>query len=107
RSLYLKNNGAKTFNSNLWLYLDVRGTQYFAYNKSAWYDAGLPLNKNTQVISASVPYSEMLQIKLVRCETSAGIKSLDGTCDYQNFIGDTSEFSLFPRAIQNQKLLKM
>lgn len=107
RSLFLKNIGSKVYNANLWLYLDLRGTQYFTYNKSAWYDAGLPLDTKTHVISASVPYSEMLQIKCIRNETASGIKILDGTCDYQNFIGDTSEFALFPRAIHNQKLLKM
>lgn len=105
RQLYIKNNSTQKFNGKLWSYFDLKGTQYFVYNKSVWYDAGLPISAKEQVASASVPYSEMLQIKRVSSTASKEVKFLNSTCDYQSFIGDTSQISLFPQAILQNKLL--
>lgn len=105
RQLYIKNNSAKKFNGKLWAYFDLKGTQYFVYNKSVWYDAGLPVSPSEQVASASVPYSEMLQIKRISATATKEIKILNSTCDYQSFIGDTSQLSIFPQAILQNKLL--
>ena len=105
RQLYIRNDSAKKFTGKLWSYFDLKGTQYFVYNKSVWYDAGLPVSATEQVASASVPYSEMLQIKRVSSKASKEIKVLNSTCDYQSFIGDTSQLSIFPQAILQNKLL--
>ncbi|PCJ52018.1 MAG: hypothetical protein COA79_24885 [Planctomycetota bacterium] len=105
KRLYIKNLGNQNLKGTLWAYLDLQGTQYFAYNKSAWYDAGLPLSPTEQIISASVPYSEMLQIKRVSSSSTTGIKIQESTCDYQTFIGNTSKLSTLPEAVIQDKML--
>lgn len=106
RQLFIRNNGTKPFAGKLWAYFDLKGTQYFVYNKSVWYDAGLPVSAKEQIASCSVPYSEMLQIKRVSATSTKEIKFVNSTCDYQSFIGNTSQLSIFPQAIMQNGMLK-
>lgn len=105
RRLHLLNDGNNAFTAKLWSLFNLRGTQELAFNKSVWYDMGLPLNARETVVSCAVPYRDLVQIKRLSQKFTASIKPVDRTCDYQTFIGDTSEFSLIPAAVKSGKML--
>jgi len=104
REVYVRNCGAKAITGNLWTYFNLHGTQQFVYNKELWYDAGLPVTPTETVLVATVPYSDILQIKRVSTRT-ANAKAVDATCDYSTFIGDVAAFSLVPEAVQRGEML--
>jgi cellobiose phosphorylase len=105
RKVFIRNLSKSLLSGKLWTYFKLNGTQEFAYNKEIWYDAGLPLSPETQIVSASVPYRDCLQIKKVHNSCSKGIVAKFATCDYQTFIGDTSAFVALPDAVKQNGML--
>ncbi|MBL8028559.1 MAG: hypothetical protein JNL74_19195 [Fibrobacteres bacterium] len=104
REVYVKNIGTKALTGNLWSYFNLHGTQKFVYNKEIWYDAGFPLSNTDSIMTARVPYSDIVQIKR-QISIPTGFKPLDATCDYSTFVGDTSALVLLPKAIQKGTML--
>ena len=98
REIYVKNTGSRKLAANLWTYFNLHGTQQFVYNKQLWYDAGLPLTGAETVVSATVPYSEIMQIKRQSTALVAA-RSVDATCDYSTFVGDTAASAFVPQAV--------
>ncbi|HHN46417.1 MAG TPA: hypothetical protein ENN09_03145, partial [Planctomycetes bacterium] len=105
RDIYVRNDGKKTVDGKLWTYFNTHGTQRFVYNKECWYDMGLPVSNRESVISATVPYSEIIQLKRISSETEKA-KAEDATCDYATFVGDTSEYAIMPAAVREGRMLK-
>ncbi len=105
RQVFIKNTGKKLFNSTLWTYFNLHGTQRFVYNKELWYDAGYPATPNDIIMTATVPYSEVLQIKRINSLT-LNAKPIESTCDYTTFIGDTSALAVMPQAVLFGKMLE-
>ncbi|MFH1378080.1 MAG: hypothetical protein ABIH86_04945 [Planctomycetota bacterium] len=105
RAAYIKNVGKKPADAMVWTLFRTPGTQQFVYNKSAWYDQGLPLTKTESIVSAVVPYTDVVQLKRM----STGLKNakaVAATCDYVTFVGTSGASSLFPQAILNGGMLK-
>ena len=105
REIYVKNLGKQPFSAEVWTYCNLHGTQRFVYNKELWYDAGRPLTLTDIVMTARVPYSEIVQIKRLS-STLENAKAVDATCDYASFIGTTGDHALLPRAVREGKMLK-
>lgn len=104
REVFLENVGQRPVAGHLWTYFGLHGTQRFVYNKQCWYDAGLPLSLTETIVSARVPYSDLLQIKRVSSRPK-NLKPVDATCDYTTFIGDTSAGALLPQAVELGRML--
>ena len=103
REVFVRNAGKSPISGTLWTYFNLHGTQRFVYNKDLWYDTGLPLSGDETVVSATVPYSAIMQIK--RISSLAGnMKFVDATCDYATFVGDTSAPSVLPAAVVRGKM---
>lgn len=105
REVYIRNDGKKALSGKLWSFFNLHGTQRFVYNKEIWYDCGLPVTPNDIVANATVPYSDIVQIKRVSSVPGTGIKPLDSTCDYSSFVGDSAAISLLPQAVMQGKFL--
>lgn len=103
RAIWIKNTSDDCVSGSLWSYFASHGTQFFSYNKDNWYDIGMPINDFESIVSASVPYSDQLQIKRF---SSYYDKFSHGasTCDYQSFVGGSSSSVLFPYAVLHDKL---
>ena len=105
RQVYIKNTGKKRLKSVLWAYFNLQGTQKFVYNKSLWYDSGLPVSEKETVVACPVPYTDIVQIKRISSSTEKRLKSAGATCDYTAFIGNMADFALLPSAVKKGKLL--
>jgi cellobiose phosphorylase len=105
RQVYIKNRGKKKLKGKLWPFFDLRGTQLFVYNKEIWYDMGIPVNKGETVITATVPYSTVIQTKRISSMTSGEIRAGETTCDYLDFVGNSGSYSLIPDAVKKGGLL--
>ncbi|MEI7905396.1 MAG: hypothetical protein WCI43_08290, partial [Candidatus Firestonebacteria bacterium] len=105
RQVYIKNTGKKRLKSALWAYFNLPGTQKFVYNKSLWYDSGLPVSEKETVIASPVPYTEIVQIKRISSRTEKGLKTAGATCDYTAFVGNMADFALLPAAVKAGKFL--
>ena len=103
--IVLENAGRAAFEGSLWTCWHLHGTQKFAYNKEIWYDTGLPLSPGKTVVCARVPYSDLLQLKYLQTETTAGLSAREATCDYLSFVGDTSRSISMPEAVRRGALL--
>lgn len=105
RQAFLLNSGRKTLKGGLWSYFHLHGTQRFVYNKEIWYDAGLPVASGEIVVAATVPHSDIVQIKRVSTSASAGLAYAEATCDYSAFIGNSGACSILPQAVVDDALL--
>ena len=104
RLVYLRNTGRRTLDADLWSFFNLHCTQRFVYNKEIWYDAGLPLSPTETVVSATVPYTDIVQPKRVSSLPGAGIRPLDATCDYTAFVGDSACGVGLPLAVRDGRL---
>ncbi len=107
RRCLVHNAGKQTVSGQLWSFFNLMGTQRFAYNKSAWYDRGLPLNPDELVVAATVPVPSSLQLKRLSARPSANLTAGEATCDAFRFIGDCAATSLLPTAVRVGKLLPL
>lgn len=105
RDVYVRNTGRVSVAGCLWTWYCLHGTQRFVYNKELWYDCGYPVSLTDLVMTARVPYSDIVQIKRLTSVPS-GFKPVDATCDYSSFIGDTAAYSLFPQAVRQGAMLR-
>jgi hypothetical protein len=105
RDVCVLNRGKARIDAQLWTNFNLHGTQRFVYNKELWYDAGLPLSNKETVVCATVPYSDILQIKRIS-SVPRGMRAVDATCDYTTFIGDTSALAILPEAVRRGEMLK-
>jgi len=105
RCVYLRNTGKTKLTGRLWTYFNLHGTQRFVYNKELWYDNGLPVTPTELVVAATVPYSNILQIKRVSSQSSR-LTAEQATCDYGTFVGDTSVSCTMPEAVRTGAMLK-
>ncbi len=104
REIYLKNTGTKALAADLWTCFHLHGTQRFVYNKELWYDSGLPVTPGETVVAATVPYSDIVQIKRVS-GAARGARPTDATCDYATFVGDTAASAFLPEAVRRGRML--
>jgi glycosyl hydrolase family 36 len=104
RQVYIRNTGRKKLSAKLWSYWHLKGTQRFVYNKEIWYDKGLALSGRETVVSANVPYSDIVQIKRV-ASLPRNMKPTEATCDYATFVGDSAALSLLPEALRRGEML--
>ncbi len=104
RQVYIRNIGRKRFGGKLWNSYNLHGTQRFVYNKEIWYDRGIPVSAGEMVVAATVPYSEIVQVKRVSGRPR-GMKAIESTCDYTDFVGDSAALSLMPEAVRRGRLL--
>jgi hypothetical protein len=100
RLAYLGNTGYGPLAGDLWSYFNLHGTQRFVYNKEIWYDAGMPLSPSETVVSCTVPYSDIVQVKRVSSATGRGLSAAEATCDYTAFIGDSGCSVRAPLAVR-------
>ena len=105
RDVCVLNRGKAPAGALLWTYFNLHGTQRFVYNKELWYDAGLSLSGRETVVCATVPYSDILQIKRV-ASVPRGMRAVDATCDYTTFVGDTAATAILPEAVRRGNMLK-
>lgn len=105
REIFVRNTGKASLKGNLWTAFTLHGTQRFVYNKELWYDSGMPLSPAEVVVSCTVPYTDIIQIKRVSSEV-ANAKPLDVTADYATFVGDTAAYITMPQAVLAGKMLK-
>ena len=105
REIFVQNLGKGVLKGNLWAAFTMHGTQRFVYNKDLWYDRGLPLSPAEVVVSCTVPYTDIIQIKRLSSEVT-NAKGLDVTADYATFVGDTSALMAMPQAVLQGKMLK-
>ncbi|MEI6165863.1 MAG: hypothetical protein WCS52_01580 [bacterium] len=105
RDIYVKNLGRTTVTGDLWTYYGLHGTQRFAYNKEIWYDCGYPATLTELVMTARVPYSDIIQIKRLTSEP-VRFTPLDATCDYSTFVGNTAASAQLPQAVRQGHMLK-
>ncbi len=105
REVMIRNTGRRKLAGSLWGYWNLHGTQRFVYNKETWYDAGIPLSHHETVVTATVPYSDMLQIKRVAGVTR-NLKAVAATCDYASFVGDTAATSILPDSVKQGSMPK-
>lgn len=104
RQVFIQNTGRRALKGKLWSYYMLHGTQRFVYNKESWYDRGLPLSNRETVVSATVPYSEIVQIKRLS-SLPRGMRPAEATCDYATFVGDSAAHSTLPEAVQLGEML--
>ena len=107
RRCLLHNGGPQAVPGQLWSFFNLMGTQRFTYNKSAWYDRGLPLNPDELVVAATVPFSNSPQVKRLSARASANVPAGEATCDAFRFMGDCAATSLLPTAVRCGKLLSL
>ena len=107
RRCRLHNGGPQAVSGQLWSFFNLMGTQRFAYNKSAWYDRGLPLGPDDFVVAATVPFSTSLQVKRLSARASANFTAGEATCDAFRFVGDCAATSLLPAAVRLGRLLEL
>ncbi|MCY3023861.1 MAG: hypothetical protein NTW87_33195 [Planctomycetota bacterium] len=100
REAFVRNTGRRPFLATLWAFFNLHGTQRFVYNKEIWYDSGLPVTPTEIVVAATVPYSDVVQIKRVSSVPGGGLRALDATCDYSAFVGDSAALSVLPLAVR-------
>ncbi len=105
REVFVKNTGSRVLKGKLWAFFNLHGTQRFVYNKEIWYDSGLPVSLNEIVSAATVPYTNIVQIKYISNAATAGLKAVDATCDYSAFVGDTAAFAALPQAVRDGALI--
>ncbi|MCX7591306.1 MAG: hypothetical protein N2255_06725 [Kiritimatiellae bacterium] len=105
RRVWLHNLGRRRLTGRLWGFFNLHGTQLFTYNKQIWYDAGLSLTPLEAVVTATVPYSDILQIKRISSRVSRGVLAVEATCDYLTFVGHTSATAWLPTAVARGTLL--
>ena len=105
RDVYVKNLGRTPVTGDLWTCYSLHGTQTFAYNKEIWYDCGYPATLTDLVMTARVPFTEIIQIKRLT-SVPVNFTPRDATCDYSTFVGDTAAYSLFPAAVLQGQMLK-
>jgi hypothetical protein len=104
RLAYLRNTGRKPLTGDLWSFFNLHGTQRFVYNKEIWYDSGLALTPAEFVVSATVPYTDIVQPKRVSSATGPGLRATEATCDYTAFVGDSACGVRLPRAVREGRL---
>ena len=104
REILVSNRGRRKLTGSLWTYFNLHGTQKFVYNKQLWYDVGLPLSGVETVVAATVPYSDIMQIKRVS-SAATGARPAEATCDYASFVGDTAASAIIPEAVRQGRLL--
>ncbi len=104
RLLYLRNTGRQPLTGDLWSFFNLHGTQRFVYNKEIWYDAGMPLTPRETLVSAPVPYTDIVQPKRVSSALGRGLRAGEATCDYTAFIGDSAGGVRLPRAVRAGRL---
>ncbi len=107
RRCRLHNSGQQTVSGQLWSFFNLMGTQRFVYNKSAWYDRGLPLSPDELVVASTVPVPRSLQLKRLSARASANLAAGEATCDAFRFVGDSAATSLLPMAVRCGKLLQL
>lgn len=107
RRCLLRHDGRHAVSGQLWSFFNLMGTQRFTYNKSAWYDRGLPLDPDELVVAATVPFSNVLQLKRLSARASAKITAGEATCDAFRFVGDCGATSLLPAAVRCGNLLPL
>ncbi len=105
REIYVRNCGKAELEGNLWTAFTLHGTQRFVYNKELWYDSALPLSPKEIVVSCTVPYTDIIQIKRVSSEVK-NAKPVDVTADYATFVGDTAAYITMPQAVIEGQMLK-
>jgi len=98
REVAVRNTGKKPVTGGLWTNYFLHGTQRFVYNKELWYDVGCPVSLADTVMTARVPYSDVIQIKRLQ-SVPVNLIAVDATSDYATFVGSTAAYSLFPEAI--------
>ena len=104
RQLYLRNTGRQALEADLWSFFNLHCTQRFVYNKEIWYDSGLPLSSTETIVSATVPYTDIVQPKRVSSLTGAGLRAVEATCDYTSFVGDSAGGVRLPVAVKEGRL---
>lgn len=104
RQVYVKNTGRRSLQGKLWTQYTLHGTQRFVYNKEAWYDRGVPLSGRETVVAATVPYSEIIQIKRLSSQPK-GMRAVEATCDYGTFVGHSAALSVLPEAVRQGQML--
>ena len=104
RDILVSNRGRRKLTGSIWTYFNLHGTQQFVYNKQLWYDVGLPVSGGETVVAATVPYSDIMQIKRVSSAGSSA-RPVEATCDYASFVGDTAASALLPEAVKRGRLL--
>lgn len=107
RRLWLHNCGQKRLTARLWTFFNLHGTQQFVYNKEIWYDAGLALTPLEAVVSCTVPYTDIIEIKRISSQASLRIEAREATCDYVSFAGHSSASSLLPAAVRRGSMLPL
>lgn len=104
RQLYLRNTGRQALEADLWSFFNLHCTQRFVYNKEIWYDSGMPLSSTETVVSATVPYTDIVQPKRVSSLTGTGLRAVEATCDYTSFVGDSAGGVRLPVAVKEGRL---
>ncbi len=107
RRCWLHNGGRQAVSGQVWSFFSLMGTQRFVYNKSLWYDRGLPLSPDEVVVAATVPFSTAIQVKRISARAGVNLTAGEATCDAFRFIGDCAATSLLPTAVRNGKLLPL
>lgn len=107
RQCLVRNAGINSVAGRIWSFFNLMGTQRFAYNKSIWYDRGLPLTPDELVVAATVPFSSALQLKRLSARASANLAAGEATCDFFRFVGDSAASSLWPDAVRNGELRQL
>lgn len=107
RRCLLHNAGKTAVSGQLWSFFNLMGTQRFVYNKSAWYDRGLPLSTDEVVVAATVPFSTALQVKRLSARAGANLTAGEATCDGFRFVGDCAASSLMPEAVRRGAILPL
>jgi len=105
REIFVQNLSRTVLKGNLWTAFTLHGTQRFVYNKELWYDSGMPLSPEEIVVSCTVPYTDIIQIKRVSSAVT-NARPLDMTADYATFVGDTSAYITMPQAVLAGRMLK-
>lgn len=104
RQLYLRNTGRQPLEADVWSFFNLHGTQRFVYNKEIWYDSGMPLAPTETVVSATVPYTDIVQPKRISSLPGAGLRAVEATCDYTAFAGDSAGGVRLPAAVREGRL---
>ena len=104
RQICVINSGSKKASGQLRTHFNLHGTQKFVYNKDLWYDTGLPLTPSETIVSALVPYTNIVQLKR-QSSSVLKLKPLFSATDYSAFIGDTSANVFFPDAVLQGRLM--
>ncbi|MFH0939314.1 MAG: hypothetical protein V1899_08545 [Planctomycetota bacterium] len=104
RDIVVKNFGTKKFDAHIWTYFDLHGTQKYAYDKPIWFDSGLPVNLTETVVSETTPWCDYIQIKRVSTQLVRA-QAVAATCDYADFVGDSSATALLPETVKRGRFL--